>query len=121
MIENYAMAPVHFDELFVPSGQFGMRGFVDGRFRGLSGIVGTAEYRWYIAADFDATLFVDTGTAAGARFAGLEASNLFWTYGVGLRHVSPTDEYWLAAVADGVQFTYAPNDGFRLLFTLAGF
>ena len=51
-----------------------MRGFPEGRFRGVSGIVGTAEYRWYISSYFDATLFTDVGTVAGPNFSGLGSS-----------------------------------------------
>src|SRR4029453_901164 len=64
-------APIPFDELFVPSGFYDMRGFPTGRGRGESGLVGSAEYRWYIAASLDATLFVDVGPVAGHPFTPL--------------------------------------------------
>ena len=71
MVERLGAAPIPFEELVIPSGMIDMRGFPDGRLRDASGLVGSAEYRWYISAYLDATLFVDVGTVAGPRFAGL--------------------------------------------------
>src|SRR5213079_1490078 len=52
-LQPLGSAPIPFDELISPSGSTGMRGFAEGRFRGESGIVGSAEYRWFIAFDLD--------------------------------------------------------------------
>ena len=65
MVERLGAAPIPFEELVVPSGMIDMRGFPDGRLRDASGLVGSAEYRWYISAYLDATLFVDVGTVGG--------------------------------------------------------
>jgi hemolysin activation/secretion protein len=70
-------APVPFQELIAPAGLSGKRGFPDGRFRGESGVVGTAEYRYYIASGVDAALFSDVGTVGGRAFSGLRADRLF--------------------------------------------
>ena len=120
-IENLGDAAVPFDELVRPGGLAGMRGFPDGRFRGASGLVGTAEYRWYISTYLDAMLFTDVGIVAGPRFAGLEQSRWFPSFGMGLRFYRPSEGYWDAQAEQGVQLAYAPDGGFRVLLSLAAF
>ena len=98
-----------------------MRGFPDGRLRDASGLVGSAEYRWYISAYLDATLFVDVGTVAGARFSGLDRSRWFPSYGLGFRFYSAGTAYWEARPLAGLQIAYAPEGNLRLLLSLAAF
>jgi hypothetical protein len=121
MIERLASAPIPFDQLFIPSGMFDMRGFATGRLRGESGLAATAEYRWYISAYLDATLFADVGTVAGPRFAGLDWERWFPSFGLGFRYYQPQGAYWQARALDGIQFAYAPQGGFRVLFSMAAF
>jgi hypothetical protein len=121
MVERLSSAPVPFDELVVPSGIYDMRGWATGRWRGESGLVGTAEYRWYIAANLDATLFADVGTVAGPRFANLDWDRWFPSFGVGFRYYKPSGAYWDARARDGIQIAYAPEGGLRLLFSMAAF
>jgi len=121
MVERLGAAPIPFEELVAPAGQAGMRGFPDGRFRGPSGVVGSAEYRWFIAYNLDAFLFADVGTVAGTRFAGLERGHLYPSFGVGIRRLRPTAEYWEAPLLDGLQVAYAPEAGVRLMFSVAAF
>ena len=121
MVERFGSAPVPFEELVMPSGRAGMRGFPEGRFRGESGLVGTAEYRWYILSNLDATLFVDVGTVAGPRFSHMDWDRWFPSFGTGLRYHQRAVRYWEAPVLDGVQFAYAPDGGFRVLLALAAF
>jgi outer membrane protein assembly factor BamA len=98
-----------------------MRGFPDGRFRGPSGLVGSIEYRWFVAYNLDAFLFADLGTVAGDRFAGLAQSHLFPSFGAGIRRLQPTTHYWEAPLLDGFQVAYAPEAGVRLMFSVAAF
>jgi hypothetical protein len=122
MVDPARGTVVPFEELVSPSGLAGMRGFADGRFRDRSGIVGTVEYRWFVAFNLDASLFVDVGAVAGPRFAGLDSSRLLPTYGLGLRRYAKLPaHYWLAPPADGVQLAYAPDAGLRVLLSLAAF
>ena len=121
MVERLSDAPIPFDELFVPSGLQDMRGFPTGRLRGESGLLGTAEYRWYIAASFDATLFADVGTVAGPRFSNIDWSRWFPSFGLGFRYYRPMGAYWDARARDGIQIAYAPEGGLRLLFSMAAF
>jgi hypothetical protein len=121
MIEPLTSAPVPFDELVSPAGQFGMRGFSDGRFRGESGLVGTAEYRYYIASTLDASVFTDVGTVAGRRFSGLRGDRWFPDFGVGFRLYVPEGPYWEAVPHTGLQLAYAPDAGLRVMLNLAGF
>jgi hypothetical protein len=121
MVEALTAAPVPFDELVSPSGSEGMRGFPAGRFRGESGLVGTSEYRWFIAHNLDASLFADVGTVAGPRFSGLRDSRLFPSFGLGLRLFDPSASYWRADVQSGIQIAYAPGAGFSLLLSVAPF
>jgi hypothetical protein len=121
MVERLASAPVPFEELVTPSGVYDMRGFATGRWRGESGLVGSAEYRWYIAANLDATLFADVGTVAGPRFANIEWERWFPSFGLGFRTYQPAGAYWEARAQDGIQIAYAPGGGVRLLFSMAAF
>ena len=86
-----------------------------------AGLVGSAEYRWYISAYLDATLFVDVGTVAGPRFAGFDASRWFPSYGLGFRYYQPQGAHWEAHATDGIQIAYAPEGGLRLLLAMAAF
>ncbi len=121
MVERLGAAPIPFEELVIPSGMIDMRGFPDGRLRDASGLVGSAEYRWYISAYLDATLFVDVGTVAGPRFAGFDGTRWFPSYGVGFRYYQPQGAHWEARAVDGIQIAYAPEGGLRLLLTMAAF
>jgi outer membrane protein assembly factor BamA len=114
-------AVLPFDELVSPTGAHLMRGFLDGRFRGQSDVVGTLEYRYYIAWDIDATVFSDVGTVAGETWSGLGSAQWFPDFGMGLRFYTPKGRHWEAGPNSGAQVTYAPDYGFRLLFSLAGF
>ena len=121
-IQRLGDAPVPFDELISPSGDAGMRGFPDGRFRGQSGLVGTAEYRWFLAWYLDATLFTDVGTVAGPAFSDIDWNRWFPSFGLGFRlFKSPDGPYWDAVARDELQLAYAPDNGFRLLFTMTAF
>jgi hypothetical protein len=121
-VQRLGGGPIPFDELISPSGDTGMRGFPDGRFRGQSGLVGTAEYRWYLTWYLDATLFTDVGTVAGPAFSDIDWSRWFPSFGIGFRlFKSPGGAYWDALARDEIQFAYAPDNGFRMLFTMTAF
>jgi len=120
-VEKLGSAPVPFEALVTPSGRAGMRGFPDGRFRGESGLVGSAEYRWYLSAYLDAALFVDVGTVAGPRFSRIDWDRWFPSVGVGFRYHKPKQRYWESPVLDGLQIAYAPDAGVRFLLALAAF
>jgi outer membrane protein assembly factor BamA len=121
MVEPLTVAPIPFEELVIPSGLRDMRGLPDGRLRDRSAVMASAEYRWYISAYLDATLFVDVGTVAGPRFAGLDWSRYFPSFGLGFRFYQPNGPYWEAHPEDGIQIAYAPEGGIRLLLSLAAF
>lgn len=121
MVNRLGNAPIPFEELVSPSGQAGMRGFPEGRFRGESGVVGSAEYRWYISSYLDASLFSDLGTVAGHNFSGLAQSQWFPTYGVGLRWFRTQGAYWDATPVGGFQVAYSPDYGVRLILSMASF
>jgi outer membrane protein assembly factor BamA len=121
MIQALGAAPIPFDELVSPSGNGGMRAFPEGRFRGQSGVVGTAEYRWYIAHNLDASLFTDLGTVGGQDFAELFQNTWFPSFGAGIRLFLIPGQYWEGSAPTGLQVAYAPNSGFRLMLALATF
>lgn len=122
MVERLGSAPIPFDELISPAGDTGMRGFPDGRFRGRSGLVGTAEYRWYISSYLDATLFTDVGTVANRAFSDIDWARWFPTFGVGFRLLkTPNGPYWAAEARDEIQFAYAPDNGLRVLLSVSAF
>jgi hypothetical protein len=123
VVEPLGATPVPFDEMISPCGSSGIRGLLDGLLRDRSGLVGTAEYRWLISAQIDASLFVDEGAVAGPWFAGLEGENFHTSVGAGLRFF-PRDEprYWEQVVShQGIQVAYAPGRSIRLLLTAALF
>ena len=122
MVRRLGDAPIPFDELISPSGDAGMRGFPDGRFRGQSGLVGTVEYRWYVTWYLDATLFTDVGTVAGPAFSDIDWNRWFPSFGIGFRLFKvPAGAYWDAVARDEIQFAYAPDNGLRILFTMTAF
>jgi hypothetical protein len=120
-VRKLGSAPIPFEELATAAGPVWMRGFADGRFRGESALVGTAEYRWYVAARLDASLFADIGTVAGPGFSGLRGDRWFPDVGVGLRVYDLDGAHWEGALHTGVQLAYAPDGGVRLLLSLAAF
>jgi hypothetical protein len=120
-VEPLGRAPVPFDELCAPAGTQGLRGFPDGRFRDRSALVASLEYRWFIAFNLDGALFVDAGTVAGPRFAGLGAARLYPDVGLGLRRSNPGGPYWQARVEDGLQIVYSREAGVRVLLSTAAF
>jgi hypothetical protein len=121
-VEPLGPAPVPFDELVSPSGANGMRGLPDGLLRDRSGLVGTAEYRWLISSNIDATLFVDEGAVAGPWFAGVAPEDFHTSVGAGLRfYGSGLPRYWEEKLTQGVQLAYAPGRGIRLMLTAALF
>jgi outer membrane protein assembly factor BamA len=121
IVERTGSTPVPFDELVSPAGTRGMRGFADGRFRGPSGMVGSAEYRWLVARELDASIFVDVGGVADRGFTKMSRDNLYPSIGVGLRWFSPGAYYWRASVEDGLQLAYSREGGIRLLLSTAAF
>jgi hypothetical protein len=121
MVEALGGTPVSLEELIAPAGGAGMRGLPTGRFRGPSGLVASVEYRWFIAFNLDAALFVDLGTVAGERFAGLGDTTLFPSVGIGFRRFDPGPLYWRTPVRDGVQIAYSREAGWHLLLSTAAF
>jgi hypothetical protein len=121
-VEPLGPAPVPFDELVSPCGATGMRGLPDGLLRDRSGLVGTAEYRWLISSNIDATLFVDRGAVAGPWFAGIAPEDFHTSIGAGLRfYGSGLPRYWEEKLTQGVQVAYARGRGIRLMLTAAVF
>jgi outer membrane protein assembly factor BamA len=121
-VEALGSAPVPFTELVPASGPAGMRGYAEGRFRGDSALVATAEYRWLISFRLDASLFTDLGTVAGPRFSGLfDSPDLFPSFGVGVRWHESTTPHWTAVPTAGFQIAYGIDAGFRLLVSMAAF
>ena len=121
MVDALGDAPIPFEELVMMSGYAGLRGFPDGRFRGDSGVLGTAEYRWYVAHNLDASLFSDVGTVGGHHFEGITTAHWFPDVGVGLRLYHTPANYWEGTLTSGVQLIYAIDNGFRLIFAVATF
>jgi hypothetical protein len=78
-------APVPFTEQAVLGGPDSLRGYRTGRFRDLSSLFVTAEYRWPLWMWMDAALFVDEGGVFGYGFDGFSVAKLRPDVGVGLR------------------------------------
>lgn len=121
VVEALGGGAIPFQELVSPAGMNGMRGFADGRFRGQSGIIGTAEYRYFIASAVDAALFSDVGTVGGRGFSGMRADRLFPTFGLAFRVYHVSGPHWEATPTTGLQLAYAPEGGVRLSISVAAF
>jgi len=85
LAERTGAGPVPVTELPTLGGRELMRGFLEGRFRGPSALVVTAEYRYPVWSLVDATLFVDAGNAFDEHLANLHAKRLHLTWGLGVR------------------------------------
>jgi hypothetical protein len=120
-VDGLGSATVPFEELVAPAGAQGIRGLPDGRLRGGSGVVASAEYRWYISNRLDASLFTDLGTVAGSWLEGITEAHWFPSFGVGLRYFGSVVPYWRGVPERGMEVAYAPGSGLRILFALAGF
>ena len=121
MVERFGSAPVPFEELVMPSGRAGMRGFPEGRFR-----VTAAWSAPRSTAGTSCPTWTRRCSSTSERWRALASRT--WTGIAGSRASEPAcvttgdaERYWEAPVLDGVQLAYAPDGGFRVLLALAAF
>ena len=97
-------ADIPFLELATIGGSRDLRGFANGRGRGLSAAAVTLDYQWPLAAWLDATLYLGAGNAFGRRLSGLTAGKLRGSAGMGLALAGLTNErqleLWAAVGTD---------------------
>jgi hypothetical protein len=117
-VRSLDSAPVPFEELVQPGGNFGLRGLSAGRLRGESELLGSIEYRWLLAPYLDAALFVDEGGAFGRNFDGLSLHHMIPSFGGGVRVHAIRPDYWRAEGVASVQLAHAPDEGFRLIIII---
>jgi len=84
-VEDTGRQPVPFTELVELGGSEYMRGFIQGRLRGDSAFVATAQYRYPIHAFVDSELFSSVGNVFPGHWDGLDLESLYWNYGLALR------------------------------------
>jgi hypothetical protein len=85
MLEQTGPSPVPFTELIALGGPLHLQGFLDGRFRGASALVVTAEYRWPVWALLDATVFLSAGNVFSEHLRDLTPAHVYLSWGAGLR------------------------------------
>jgi hypothetical protein len=125
LVEPTGSRAVPFAELPSLGGRERMPGFLEGRFRGASTFLVTAEYRYPVWSLLDASLFVGAGNAFDEQLYNLHARRLHLTWGVGVRTSSERDVSVDALlgfgsnrldaedfVVDHVHFVFGVNTGF---------
>jgi hypothetical protein len=83
--ERLGERAIPFTELPVLGGVEWMRGFLGGRLRGSSSVVGTFQYRYPVGNFLDGELFSSVGNAFPGHLDGIELQRLFLNWGFGLR------------------------------------
>jgi hypothetical protein len=84
----------------------GGRAYKDGRFRELAVLAFMSEWRYEVWRELhergrvESYLLLDTGTV-GERLSAIRFSNLYWSFGFGMRVVWDTQVRWLAYLAFG--------------------
>ncbi len=84
----------------------GSRAYKDGRFRDLAVLAFMSEWRYEVWRELhergrvESYLLLDTGTV-DERFGAMRFSNLFWSFGFGMRVVWGGQERWLVYLAFG--------------------
>ncbi len=84
----------------------GGRAYKDGRFRDLAVLAFMSEWRYEVWRELhergrvESYLLLDTGTV-GERFSAMRFSDLYWSFGFGMRVVWDAQERWLVYLAFG--------------------
>ena len=100
-IEQTGDDPVPFTELAVLGGKEHLRAFLNGRFRGESAAVITAEYRYPIWAYLDGELFVGVGNTFNEHLEGFSWERMYLNWGIGVRTNNSRDVSFDILVAFG--------------------
>ncbi len=112
----FGKTPVPFSELPQLGGVDDLRGFLRGRFRDASSLLGTVEYRWPVWMWMDGSLFVDYGGVFGPQFHGLALADLRPDIGIGLR--MRTSKKFLIRLQ--LAYGFGDRGGFRLVIAANG-
>jgi outer membrane protein assembly factor BamA len=107
-VEPTGATPVPFTELVVLGGPSSLRGARPGRFRDLSSLLMSAEYRWPLWMWADASLFVDYGGVFGRGFDGFAIDKFQPDVGGGLRVRTSRELFF------GLQTAYGFSEGWQL-------
>jgi len=97
--EQLSALAIPFTELPVLGGVEWMRGFLAGRLRGSSTLVGTIQYRYPVGTFLDGELFSSVGNAFPGHLDGFEVQRLFLNWGLGLRTTFARDAAISATLA----------------------
>ena len=90
-----------------------MRGFLGGRLRGPSTLVGTLQYRYPVSSFLEGELFSAMGNAFLGHLDGLSPGHLFSSSGLGLRTTFARDASIVLTIA--AASTRLDDPGFTLL------
>lgn len=94
---------IPFQELVMLGGDGPMRGFMPGRLRDRSSVVGRLEYRWPIWVLLDGELHYSVGNVFGEQLAGFGLSEMRQSFGIGFRDVGARDHGFELLVAIGTE------------------
>ena len=97
--EKLAERDVPFTELPILGGVEWMRGFLGGRLRGASTLVGTVSYRYPVGNFLDGELFSSVGNAFPGHLDGFAMQRLFLNWGMGLRTTFARDASFSVTLA----------------------
>ncbi len=121
-VEQTGDDPVPVPELIFLGGEEHLRGFLEGRLRGESAFVVTANYRYPVWTFLDANLFVSVGNVFSGHLDDLRIQRLHLNWGIGLRSNASRDVSFDAMVAFGTnRFDHIDEERFavdhvRLIF-----
>lgn len=117
---NTGTDPIPFTELVSLGGNETMRGFLQGRFLGRSGVTATVSYRYPIWSFFDAAIFAEAGNVFDARLQNFAFDKLYLDWGMSLRTNTTRDVGLVILVAFGSnrldRDTFKPVDNVRFAF-----
>ncbi len=110
LMAGYATGTMPVNQRFALGGSETLRGYKDDRFRGYKMILGTVEYRFPVAKNFQGVMFTDAGMAWD-KGVDVEFDDIEYGYGLGLRINSPLGP---------IRLDYAYGDKWRLHFSFGG-
>lgn len=110
LMGGYATGTMPVSQRFALGGSETLRGYKDDRFRGYKMVLGTAEYRFPMAKNFQGVLFTDAGYA-WEKGVSVNFGDIQYGYGVGLRINSPLGP---------IRVDYAYGDKWRFHFSFGG-
>lgn len=100
-VDSLGTSPAPFTELVSLGGSGPLRGFVEGRLRGESGVAASIEYTWPAWVWLEGTMHASVGNVFDRHLRGFEPGLLRASFGVGVRTKGLLDNTFEIMVAGG--------------------